>query len=122
MPASGESVEPSLRKILTDCHISAIAIAVLLFWCLDRLFLALWGWLPWAAKFSFTALAHFQAPYVSLSLTFADRLVLLTTVSHFFSAFFTLAAASLLSQLVYGAGPVSSLSNYRTRLARRNRV
>lgn len=36
-------MKPSLRKILADSHVSAIAIAVLLFWSLDSALWAFWG-------------------------------------------------------------------------------
>lgn len=52
-----------LRKILADSHVSAIAIAVLLFWALDSAFWALWGPLSRATSFLFKAVAILDIPY-----------------------------------------------------------
>jgi hypothetical protein len=122
MPTSGESVKPSLRKMLAESHVSAVAIAVLLLWSLESAFWALWGPLSRAANFLFTALAILDIPYFSRTLTGADRFRLFTTYSYLFSSFVYLASAGILSHWVYGTGPFRSLSQYRIRLARRNHV
>jgi len=122
MPANGESMKPSLRKILADSHIAAIAIAVLLFWMLSSAFRAPWDPLSRAADFLFTAVAIGGVPYIPSKLDFADRLMLFTTVTYFFTALISFGVAWLLSRWVYRVGPFRSLSNYRTQLVRRNRV
>jgi hypothetical protein len=122
MPTSGESVKPSLRKILADSHISAVAIAVLVLWSLDSAFWALWGPLSRAVSFLFTALAVLDIPFFSRTLTITDRVTLFITFLYFFNSFVYLAAAGLLSRWVYGMGPLRSLGKYRTRLARRTHV
>lgn len=122
MPTNGERVKPSLREILADSHISAVAIAVLLVWSLDAVFRALWGPLSRAASFLFTAVAILDIPYFSRTPTLADRAMLITTFSYLFSAFINIAAAWVLSRWVYGVGPLRSLSKYRTKLPRRNHV
>ncbi len=123
MPTSGEAVRPSLRKVLADSHVSAVAVAVLLFWSLDSAFWALWGPLYRAASFLFTAVAILDIPYFSRTLTFADRSMLFVTFLYLFYSFAYLAAAGLLSRWVYGTGPFRSLSKYyRTGLPRRNHV
>jgi hypothetical protein len=122
MQTSGESVKPSLRKILADSHVSAVAIAVLLFWSLDSAFWALWGPLSRAASFFFTAVTILDIPYFSRTLTIRDRFTLFATFLHLFNSFVYLAAAGLLSRWVYGMGPLRSLSKYRTILARRTHV
>jgi hypothetical protein len=48
-------VRPSLREILADTHIAAVAIAVLLLWTLDGTFQALWAPLSSVAGFLLTA-------------------------------------------------------------------
>jgi hypothetical protein len=122
MPTNGEIVEHSLRKILADSHISAVAIVVLLVWSLDWAFWALWVPLGRTTSFLFTAVAILDIPYFPRTLTFADRTMLITTISYLLSAFMNLSAAWLLSHWVYGVGPFRSLSEYRPRLVRRNHV
>jgi len=113
MPTSRENVNPSLRKILADSHVSAIAIAVLLFRSLDYAFWALWH------PFSFALL---YIPDLPDTLHITDRSTLFITFSYLFNSFVCLAAAQLLSRWVYGMGPLRSLSKYRSGLARRNHV
>jgi len=107
-------VKPSLREILADYHVSAVAIAVLLYWSLYWGLSALWSPLARAASFLFTAIAILDIPYDSFMLT--------TTLAFLFDAFVCLAAAWLLSRWVYGAGPLRSLSECRTKLTWRNHV
>lgn len=113
MPTNGESVNPSLRQILTDSHVSAIAIAVLLFGSLDSAFWALWH------PFSLMILdiRHFFT-----TRTIIDPFTFFITFSYLFDAFIYLLAAELLSRWTYGMGPFRSLSYYRTRLARSKHV
>jgi len=113
-------VKPSLRQVLADSHISAVAIAVLLLWSLDAGFRALWGPLFRAVGLLFTGVAIMGIPYFSFGI--ADRLNLITTFSYVFGGITRLAAAWLLSRWVYGVGPLRSLGAYRSRLARRNHV
>jgi hypothetical protein len=115
-------VKTSLREILADSYVSAVAIGVLLYWSLYWGFTALWNPLARAASFLFTAVAILDIPYFSSAFTSADRLRLTTTLTFLFNAFVCFAAAWLLSRWVYGTGPLRSLSKCRTRLARRNHV
>ena len=115
-------MKPSLREILADSHIPAVAIAVLLVWSLDSVFRALWDPVSRAATFLFTAVAILDVPYYSHTLTGADRLALITTFAYLFSAFINLAAAWLLSHWAYGVGPIKSLSKYRISLSGGNHV
>ena len=112
-------MKPSLREILANSHIPAVAIAVLLLWSLNSGIQALESPLLRAAGFLFTAVAILDIPYVSSTFTSADRFMLTTTLSFLSYAFINLAAAWLLSRWVYGVGPLCSLKSYRTRLARR---
>jgi len=69
----------SLREILADSHIAAVAIAVLLLWTLT---LAAWAFripLYRATEFAVTAVAIPGIPYSSHTWTGADRLMLITT-------------------------------------------
>ena len=122
MQTSGENVKYSLRKILADSHVAAIAIAVLLFWSLDSAFRALLFPLFRAVTFLFTAVAILDIPYFSRTLTFIDSVTLLVTFSNLFSSLVCLTAAGLLSRWVYGLGPLRSLTIYRTKLVSSNHV
>jgi hypothetical protein len=125
MPTSGENVKPSLREILADSDVAAVAIAVLLFWSLNSAcwsLLGLSGPLSRAAEFLITAVAIHGIPYSSRTLDVTDLLALFTTFAYLFYSFAYLAAAWLLSRWVYGVGPLRSFSKYRTRLARRSHV
>ena len=73
-------------------------------------------------SFLFLAVAILDIPYISSTLSPADRLDLVTTFSNLFFALFSLAAAWFLSLWVYGVGPLRGLSKYRTKLARSNHV
>ena len=113
-------MKPSLRQILADYHVSAVAIAVLLYWSLYWGFSALWSPLARSANFLITAVAIVGIPSGSFAFTGADRLMLTTTLIFLFNAFVCLAAAWLLSRWVYRTGPLRSLSKCGTKLVRRN--
>jgi hypothetical protein len=115
-------VKPSLREILAESHVSAVAIVVLLYWSLYWGFIALWSPLAGAANFLLTAVAIRGIPYFSSTFTIVDRLELITALAFLFNAFVCLAAAWLLSRWAYGMGPLRSLSKSGKRLARRNHV
>ena len=115
-------MNPSLRKILADSHVSAIAVAVLLFRSLDSAFWALWGPLSPVGNFLFKAVAILDIPYSPRTFTITNRFTLFITFSYLFNSLVCLVAAGLLSRWVYGMGPLRRLSKYRTILARRNHV
>lgn len=110
-------MKTSLRQILADSHVSAVAIAVLLIWSLDYLFDAIWNPALHALSYLATAVAIRGVPSPTLT-RFAQRTMLITSVSFVSYAFISLAAAWLLSLWVYGAGPLTSLQSYRERLRR----
>lgn len=120
MPTNRESVKPSLREILADSHISAVAIAVLILWSLEWAFRALWGPLSSVIGFLATAVAILDIPYFSTTLDVTDRFMLITTFSYLLGALTGFASAWFLSRWVYGVGPLRSLSHCRTRLTRRD--
>lgn len=105
---------------MAESHVSAVAIAVLIYWSLYWGFNALWNPIARAANFLFTAIAIRDIPYFSSTFTSADRFALSITLRFLFNAFVCLAAAWLLSRWVYGSGPLRSLSKYRTKLGRSN--
>lgn len=100
------------RQILADSDIAAVTIAVLLLWSLDGTFRALWGPVSRAVGFLFTAVAIFDIPYFSPTLTLADRFMFVTASAYLYGAVVSFTAAWLLSRWVYGVGPVRSLTRY----------
>lgn len=122
VPANTGNVRTSLRQVLVDSHISAVAIAVLLLWALSSASRVLWEPLSRVADFLLTGVAIGGVPYIPSKLDSADRLMLFTTLTYFFTALIGFGAAWLLSHWVYRVGPFRSLSKYRTQLVRRNRV
>jgi len=58
-------LKPTLRNILADSHVAAIAIAVLLLWALDDAFRALWPPFFQLVQYLLTAVAILDIPYFS---------------------------------------------------------
>jgi hypothetical protein len=114
-------VKTSFRQILTDSHVSAVAIVVLLLWSLNYLLDAVWDPTLQAVSYLATAVAILGLPTPPL-FTFARRTMLITSISYVIYALISFAAAWFLARWVYGAGPLSSLKSYRERLARRSHV
>ena len=113
-------MKPSLRQLLADSHVAAVAIAVLLFWSVQWGVQALWVPLFRAIDFLMTAIVTREIPYFSVSL--ADCLIRLNTFFYLFYALISFAIAWVLSRWVYRNGPLRSLSTYRIRLKRSNHV
>jgi hypothetical protein len=99
-----------LRKVLADSHVAAVTIAVLLMWVLDAAFRGLWYPAYDLGAFVLTGIAIWDIPYISPTLTVADRLMLITTGYFVYSAIVCFFAAWLLSRWVYGMGPLRSLT------------
>jgi hypothetical protein len=100
------------QKILAESHIAAITIAVLLLWCLNGAFQALWAPFSRVVGFLFTAVAILDIPYISPTPTLADGFMLVTASNYLYGAIFNFSAAWILSKWVFGAGPVQSLTHY----------
>jgi hypothetical protein len=112
MPTSGENVKASLRKILADSDVAAVAIAVLLFWSLNSAcwsLLGLLGPLSRAAEFLITAVAIHGIPYSSRTLDVTDLFTFFNTFAYLFYSLAYMAAAWLLSRWVHGVGPTPLL-------------
>ena len=109
-------MKPSVRQVLADSHIAAVAIVVLLLWSLDWAFRALWTPVSRAVGFVLTAVAIFDIPYFSPTLTIVDRLMLIGTLAYLYGSIVSLSAAWLLSRWVYGMGPLRVLMGYRSKL------
>jgi hypothetical protein len=112
----------SLRQALRDSHVSAVAIALLLFWSFTGIIDGLWEPFSRLANFLFTAVAILDIPFISPTFGVADRNMFINTCFYFFQAITSFAAAWVLSRWAYGEGPVRSLSKYRGRLVRSNHV
>jgi hypothetical protein len=117
MRTKGERMIISLRRILAETHVAAVAIAIFLIWSLDSFFQALWWPLFRAVSYLLTAIAILDVPYFSF-----NRSQLLIALLNLSNAFIDFAAAWLLSRWVYREGPFRSLSNFRVRFFRRNHV
>jgi len=113
-------VRPSLRQVLADSHVGAVAIALLLLWSLDAAFSALWPPVSHAMGFVFTAIAILDIPYFSRTFTALDRLVLISTLAYLYGSVVSLSAAWLLSKWIYGVGPLRALMSFRSKLRRSN--
>lgn len=110
----------SLRELLIESHVAAVAIAVLLFGAFVCWFEGLSVPFERFATYSFTAIAILDIPYSSPSVTIRDRFMLDTTGLLFLGMLANLGAAWLLARWVYGVGPISALTKHRTDLTRRN--
>jgi hypothetical protein len=69
--AKRENMKPSLREILADSHIALVAIAVLLIWCFDSGFAALWDPIFSAISSLVTAVAILGLPYIPARFSFS---------------------------------------------------
>lgn len=120
MPADGDGVTPSLRNVLADSRVSAVAVVVLLLFSFGRLVHALLALFPWFVDFLLTATAVHGLP--SVSFTVVDRLMLTPPLAGLFKAFAGFAAAWLLARQIHGVGPFRCLFPFRVTWARRNRA
>jgi hypothetical protein len=117
--ADGTSVKPSLRKILADSHVAAVAIAALLTFALQSFVDALWSPFVRVADFVLNAIAILGIPSGSWRFGFTDLNALTAALSYCLYAFISIVAAWLLSRWIYGMTPISMLRAYHARFARR---
>ena len=101
------------RQALTDSHISAVAIVILLVWSLEWTFQAVWEPFLRLAEFLITAVAIHDIPTIFPAPNFEERRIFLNACFYLFNALSTVAAAWLLSRWVYGTGPIRTLRSYR---------
>jgi hypothetical protein len=113
-------VRPTLRAILADSHIAAVAIVVLLIWSVDSGVRAIGP--PILSVFSFlvTMVAIRNIPYGFGIFSLGSLLSQVPAFTHFLDAVVSLSAAWVLSRWVYKVGPCRSLVECRARLARRS--
>lgn len=111
-------INPRLRNILAESHISAIAIAVLLLWSISSAFLALGRPFMAVVDYVVIAVAILGIPF-SGPITLADKVMLFITGQYLLSASISFAGACVLSRWVYGMGPLRSLSGLRSAMLRK---
>ncbi len=109
----------SLRQILVDSHIAAVAIAVLLVWSLDVGARALGRPLFGVINFLINAVAIGGIPYRSGTFVLSEWF---TPLSYVFSGTIYFGAAWVLSRWLYGTAPFRSLSECCAKIVRRNYV
>lgn len=114
-------MERSLREILADSHISAVATAVLLLWSLDSGFQAFWRLLFHVGDLLVNVVALGRFPFGWRETYFAGQLLLIP-MEYLLRTMGTLVGAWVVSRWVYGAGPLRSLSTCRASLIRRSDV
>ncbi|SRR5258708_820178 len=122
MRTNGSIARPSLREALANSHVSAVAIAVLLFFSVQAMLFGLWVPTFRVLNYLFEAVAILDTPYFARGLTIIDRTQILITSFYFVHAVFSFVAAWTISQWVYGAGPIRALIVHRAALQRGNRV
>jgi hypothetical protein len=115
-------VKPSVRKILADSHIAAVAMAVLLTFALEWALDALWSPFIRVADFVFNSIAILDVSSGSLHFDFTDRATLFVSFFLLCSAATAVASAWILSRWAYGETPLSTLRGYYARIARHGDV
>lgn len=110
----------SLRSVLADSHVAAVAIAALLAGFISLSFTALIVPAAQLSYFLTIALATHDVPYMPRAMIHAaPSMSIQTTISQLCFAVNSLACAWLLSLWTYGTGPLRSLGNYREGLSRK---
>lgn len=120
MPTNGDVVTSPLHKALADSHVSAVAVAVLLFFSIGRLFVALL--VPFSRVLDLLLMAIAVQGLPSVSFTIADRIMMTTALTGLFKAFAGFAAAWLLARWIHGVGPFRCLTTLRAALPGRIRA
>lgn len=117
-----ESMKPTIREILVESRVPAVAVAVLLVWSLNAMIEALQDPVLNAMGYLFTSIANVGIPYSPWGFRLWERILTDRTLEYFYYAIIELMAAWLLSKWAYGTGPFRSLNAYWIRLNMRNRA
>jgi len=121
-------VRPTLREVLADSHIAAVAVAMFLVWSIDWGSKALLSLLVFAFEISDSvltiALMWWHGGTISFGSRdmFFDQTLLVTTMQCLFWTVICVGAAWIISRWVYGVGPLRTLITSRARVARRDYV
>jgi len=114
-------MQGSLRKALIDSHVAAIAVAILLFGFFEEATYALWE--PGCRLFSFLvasiAVKTHVIPYIPIDPDSLTEQMLRVSATDVVYALANLTGVWFLSLLVYGAGPLRVLGNYKGKLSRK---
>jgi hypothetical protein len=113
-------VRPTLREVLAESHIAAVAIVLLLIWSLDSGLRAVARPILSVVEFLITLVAIRDIPYGFGTQSLGYWLSQAPAFTHFLNALVCLGAAWGLSRWAYRVGPCRSLIECRERLARRN--
>jgi hypothetical protein len=107
-------MKPSIRTVLAESHIAAVAIAWLLVWALAATVTGLWYPLYRAFSYAVTAIAIWDIPSSSLFLldSTSGRLILITYLTYVVFAVLYLVAAWVLAIWVYALSPLAMLKQY----------
>jgi hypothetical protein len=126
IPSAGETVIDSLRKVLADSHVAPVAIALLMGWSLvegiDGLTPPIFYAIVGAILFLATAVAEREMPSNPFRLNGYDLLIISQYLPHLVNGATYAAAAWLLSQWVYGQGPIRCLRTTWSEIIRRSNV
>ena len=108
---SSRALSP-IRSALTNSHIGAITIAVLVLAALEACLSAVWIPFERVIDFVVTAIAILGIPFISHDWSFTDRPDITIPIVYLIYAATTVFAASMLSRWLYGEGPFLALMRY----------
>ena len=115
-----DTIPATLRKVLIDSHVAAIAIAILLAGAIEFLFIALLYPASRVLSFLAIAVATNSPPYIPRTMDYtAQNLSLQAPLFDLSFAVNNLACAWLFSLWIYGTGPMRVLGCYRDKLTRK---
>lgn len=122
LQSSAMPTRSSLRAMLAQSHVAAVAVALLLLYSISNLLRALWIPTERFLTYAGTALLIMDAPYYSQSLTIRDRGDLIFFCSYAYMGLTRLLGAWLLARWALGSGPLAALARYWSILNRRRHV
>jgi hypothetical protein len=106
-------VKPSLRKVVADSYIAAVAITMLLLWSLDEFIRSV----PYVWQFATRGVSYSSGV---LRMGYPDWLLL--ALGYLIDILVKLGSAWLLARWAYGVGPLNSLGKCCAKLAGRDYV
>jgi hypothetical protein len=121
MQRTDNPLKPSLKAVLAESHVGAVAIGVLLVWALESGSQVLWRTILKLAAFlvHVTAVAINGWPYMQSQLSVAEGVYVFEVTWYLISFLICFTSAQLLSRWVFGKSPFVSLRQYLDRIKRR---
>jgi hypothetical protein len=104
-----------VRLALAKSNVAAVTAAVLLLWCGDFLFEALWPIMTRAGVFVATAVAMREVPYFSRGVDAQSFFLAIDGGFYLYGALVSGLAAYLICRWIYGVGPLSVFRMYFSR-------